>query len=118
VQDEERSTALIRDVLVHWLMLRWIQQEASAMARSSLGQICLEAVLEPLGRSILQQVQQGKRRLRQSGTRILTQRISKTDIVIEYKENQYTHEAIYPIPILFADAKERILQRLREGVRL
>jgi hypothetical protein len=108
-----RSTALIRDVLVHWLMLRWIEQEKQVIERSALGRICVDTVLDPLHQAILWQVNRTKRELRQAGVHVLAQHISGKEIAIEYKQNQQIHHANYPIPILFADAEARLTERIK-----
>ncbi|MFC4768759.1 hypothetical protein [Effusibacillus consociatus] len=103
-----RATELIREKLLRTIMLKWILDDVPTIKRLPMGEMWANGLFQPVADRITEELVQIKRQLHSNAVFIMEEEWSSLDVRIQYKEKNIIKHAIYPIPMLEAEAQGRL----------
>ncbi|UOF89557.1 hypothetical protein LSG31_16940 [Fodinisporobacter ferrooxydans] len=107
----DRPIAKIREVLKVWFMLRWIERDMQNIRLCAFGELWNEWLYHSIHRILLMELNNYKRQLRQSKTKVVTQKIEGKCIAIEFACQNQWDRVEFPIAFLEAEARAEIRAR-------
>jgi hypothetical protein len=115
--EQVRTTALIRELLLRTIMLKWIKRDAEQVKQLPTGAMWIKGVFEPLYMKIENEMIDIRRTLHSNAIFIVKQEWRDNDVLVQFKEKGNIKEFPYMLAMLEAEVQWWIEHLFEESVR-